>query len=237
MKKPGGKRCSPATRKFLSDVFASLPKPDGPTTDILRSDLNHVDYADWFFDGKFCAMRLDPRFALNDFVLFRVALGWPRGAGWAIDARAIEEADFQLTSEEADDLRDFSTENLTDGYREADWFLRVAITWYLANELPLHESMFRYVEERFFTTGKARQGRRRADGIDRDLVIRNAFLGLIARGAERTAAWAIVSDALGRLRINVTPDGVRKICERSKRSEREARYWHIVLERPSSGRN
>ena len=65
--------------------------------DILRADLTDEAYADWFLEGKMKRGMVNPVHFLNDLVLFRVALDWPRGSkGWALDADDISNAHFSL---------------------------------------------------------------------------------------------------------------------------------------------
>ena len=189
---------------------------------LLRLDLSDAEYVSWFLAEKIVKGVVSPVHALNDFVLFRVAYQWPKGAKWFLDETDIATADFTLTEEMAADLVDMGAEGLKDGYRSADWYVRIAAAWYADNAKLMPPALFDFLQGELFLPPKSRRGRRRADGIDRDRIIRNVFEGLQARmRMPDETAHEIIARAIGTL----DTDAVRKVLDRTPKTEREGRLW------------
>lgn len=195
-------------------------RSDSERRALLRLDMTDVEYVDWFISGKIDRGFVNPAHALNDFVLFRLAHEWPKNAQWFLEAKDILAADFGLTAEMAVDLIDMAADGLSDGYRPADWYLRIAVTWYADNALEMPGPLMLYLQKALFLQKKTRKGRKRRDGIDRDRIIRNAFEGLRARECPTEKAQEIIAD-----RLAMSHDAVRKLIARTPRTEREARLW------------
>lgn len=223
----------PDLRKLLAIILHSVQLQGAQQNDALRRNLTDQEYADWFLSEKIQNGSVNPAYAINDFVVFRVAFEWPRGAsGWVLDASDLITCDFALDDVQATDLVDMAREGLNDGYVPASWFAKVAAAWYVAKERRMPESLFEYLQEALFLPYVPRQGRKKTDGRDRDIVIRNLVEGLLARNlgqpAALTHARAVTVDALGRKGIGMTEDAVRKICDRSSRTDREIRLWSVL---------
>jgi len=191
---------------------------------ILHLDLTDEEYAQWFLSGKIVRGFQNPAYALNDFVLFRIAHDWPKGARWSLDEVDIASADFTLSDEMASDLVDFANEGLHDGYQLADWYARLAATWYVDQTKVMPEVLFLFFQRALFLPKEATRGRKRSGGIDRDRNIRNAVAGLRARGCGSERAQRIVAETLG-----MTADAIRKAVERTPRTAREARLTQAVF--------
>lgn len=236
-----------ALRSFAVTFSLDDVRKPGEGRDSFRTDLSDSDFADWFLEGKIENGRVVSEHALNDFVIFRVAHDWPQGAfNWVLDVEDIVSADFSLTTIQAADLVEMAREGLSDGHVSADWFAKVAIVWMASKRMEIPDPLFEYLQQTLFLPpklarkaavgGKNGSGRSRADGVDRDRVIRNLVDGLSFRNlmhpARATHVRAIAVQALGRRKVGLTEDAVRKICERAKRSEREMRLWELLV--PSS---
>lgn len=207
----------------------------------LRRDLTDDQYADWFLEPKMTRGRLNPRYAMNDFVLFRNAYRWPLGTDWIIDADSLNDGVFSLSDQQAVDLIDMAREGLTDGYVPASWFAKVAAIWHIQNNVELPAPLFIFLQESLFDLKpkangqKKASGRKKADQLDRDIVIRNLMDGLLARnanqrGAKTRACW-VAAAALGRRGVCLDYDAVRKIFNRLPRTEREKRLWSDLSKR------
>ncbi len=223
----------PDLLKLLSVVAPALDQVPQPKVDILRTDLTDAQYADWFLDNKIEKGRTNPEHFLNDFVLFRVALQWPRGAmGWSIEAGDLVDADFSLSEQDALDLVSMAREGLTDGYTSAAWYAKVSAMRYVVSNESMPEVLFEFLQEALFLPPSSGSGRKKTDGMDRDRIIRNVVEGLLARNMDQPAAItnarAIAVAALGRKGVSITEDGIRKVCGRSTRSNREARLWALL---------
>lgn len=219
--------------KLLAITTQSLDPTPKPERNFLRPDLSDGQYADWFLDEKIEKGEMNPTHFLNDFVLFRVVFQWPRGAkGWTLDETDIVLADFVVSDLEAKDLVDMAREGLSDGYTAAAWYAKVAALRYVVSREEMPEPLFDYLQEILFLPATPNKGRNKADGLDRDRVIRNMVEGLLARNFGRpsaiTQARAIAVAALGRKGIGITEDGIRKLCERAARSNRETRLLALL---------
>jgi hypothetical protein len=187
-------------------------------------DLTDAQYAHWFLSEKIIKGVLQANHALNDFVLFRVAFSWPRGAKWYPDEDDILSADFSLTNAMAADLTDMADEGLSDGYRTADWYARVAAVYHAQHCIALPDSLGNFLQRRLFLKEDIKRGRKRHAGVDRDRVIRNAFEGLRARGCATQISYEIIAADL-----NMTADAVRKLIVNTPKTERENRLWGAIL--------
>lgn len=195
---------------------------------LLRLDLSHQAYASWFLSEKIVRGQLLPSQSLNDFVLFRIGYGWPKGAKWFLNELDIHEADFSLTDTLAAELCEFADEQLSDGYQTADWFLRLAAVRYADQGETMPASLFTYLQRALFQVPEKRSGRKKKDGLDRDRVIRNAFNGLCARDCGIEHAKDLLAGALGQNGVNITADGVGKVVKRTIPTDRETKLWKIV---------
>lgn len=203
--------------------------------DFLRCDLTDTEYADWFLGEKLDKGQVNPGFFLNDFVLFRVALNWPKNAqGWTMEESDIISADFSLSVEDARDLVAMAREGLTDGYVSAVWYAKVSAMRYVLAKEAMPEELFNYMQELLFLPPQRGSGRKRTDGLDRDRIVRNLVDGLLLRNQGKpsaiTDARIVAAEALGRKGFPLTDDAVRKICKRSERSSRETRYWDLIFQ-------
>lgn len=231
-----------ALRPAVTSILSDMEKLARDAAQLVRADLTDDEYADWFLTDKIEEGRIVPRYAINDFVLFRVANRWPVGAKWRLDPDDLMTANFSLSDEQARDLVQMAREGLTDGYVSADWFCKTAICWLAWKVERFPDELHIYLQETLFLTpelsrrasvaGKKGSGRKQSDGVDRDRVIRNLVDGLVHRnrtgpnGVSHCRSVAV--NALGRKKVNITEDAVRKICERAKRSEREERLWRTM---------
>lgn len=220
-------------RKLMLSIAEDVFRAKDTESQILRRDLSDQEYADWFLNRKISKGALNPAHALNDFVLFRIAFGWPVGAErWCLEASDLYKADFSLGELLAIDLVNMAREGLTDGYTSAAWYAKVAAVWYVAKEKKIPDALFDFLQEVLFVPPTPRQGRKKTDGMDRDRVIRNLVEGLLARNLGHPAALsharAVTVQALGRKGIGMTEDAVRKLCERAVRSDRERRLWGLL---------
>lgn len=219
--------------KLMLVVAQNRPSNRREAYDALRRDLSDREYADWFLSGKFSRAGLNRAHAMNDFVLFRIAFSWPKGAvGWTLDQHDIILADFSLDDVQAADLVDMAREGLSDGYTSAEWFAKVAASWHVTKEKRMPDALFEYLQQMLFLPPAPRRGRRKTEGLDRDRVIRNLVEGLLARNlaqpAAITLARSVAVEALGRIGIGMTEDAIRKLCERSARTNRELRLWGLL---------
>lgn len=223
----------------LGETFQRLLQefPSPPVSmpaDLLRMDLSHEEYALAFVAEKFADRALKPCYAMNDFVLFRIANLWPSGLpDWMLTRETMFEADYSLTAEQAADLVSFWQEGLTDGYVPADYYLRLTIAWYADMKREFHPILVDALTRMLFAPKNTQRGRKRSTGIDRDLVIRNLVDGLLLRGLPKfggpKSAVEVAADALAPfLGGSMTPDAIRKAIERSRRTPREQRLWEAL---------
>lgn len=218
--------------EILKRLLKEFPShPVSMPADLLRLDVSHEEYAILFLEEKFDNRVLKPCYAMNDFVLFRIAHLWPAGLpDWLMDKETMFEADYSLTAEQADDLVSFWREGLTDGYIPVDYYLRLTIVYFAETKRELHPALLDALTTMLFAPKKALRGRKRSTGIDRDLVIRNLVDGLMLRGLPKhggpKSAIEIAADALGRfIGGSMTPDAIRKVVDRTPRTPREKRIW------------
>ncbi len=207
-------------RRVNRDTLSTL---EANKAAMLRLDLSDADYAEWFLSQKIVKGALNPTHAVNDFVIFRLAHDWPAGVVWTVNAENLKDADFTMTDEMASDLTTMAAEGLGDGGRSADWHLRVAATFYADRAIPMPPALFDFMQRALFLPEAAPRGRKRRDGVDRDRIIRNAFEGLLARKCGRQRAQEIIAHTL-----NMTLDAVRKVLDRTPRTDREERLWRVL---------
>lgn len=222
---------SPLLRKILALSLASMRDRQHAAQiaaqAFLRLDLSHEQYAKWFLEGKVNDGRASPQNFLNDFVLFRVARDWPKGAKWFIEADDLEAADFSLTEDEATELVEMAQEGLSDGSRPADLYARIAIVWYADQTMTMPRALYNYLQVSLFRPARRVQGRKRHDGLDRDRIIRNAFTGLRLRECPVGVAYDLIANEIPM----ITAEGVRKALERTPRTPREERLWGLIQSR------
>ena len=225
----------------LGEIFQRIIKkyPSTPMTmpaDLLGRDLGHEDYAMVFLEEKFDSRTIKPCYAMNDFVLFRIAYLWPKGLpDWLLDSESMFQADYSLTAEQASDLVEFWHEGLTDGYIPVDYYLRLAILWFAEMKREFHPALLDAITSMLFVPKNASRGRKRSTGIDRDLIIRNLVDGLMLRGLPKhggpKSAIEVAADTFSRFQGgSITPDAIRKVIERTPRTEREMRLWAAISE-------
>ncbi len=68
----------PDLRKLLAIILHSVQLQGAQQNDALRRNLTDQEYADWFLSEKIQNGSVNPAYAINDFVVFRVAFEWPR---------------------------------------------------------------------------------------------------------------------------------------------------------------
>lgn len=219
----------------LQQILKVLPEaPVSMPPDLLRMDLSHEEYSKVFVEEKFSERSLKPSYAMNDFVLFRIAYTWPLGLpDWMLTRETMFQADYSLTADQATDLVSFWREGLTDGYVPADYYLRLTLAWYADMKKDFHPILVDALTKMLFSPKKDLRGRKRSTGIDRDLVIRNLVDGLLLRGLPKfggpKSAVEVAADALAPvLGGSMTPDAIRKVIERTPRTPREQRLWDAL---------